>query len=67
MKTYLDERNAENLHQTTVLAEDYSLTHKDTFPSGVKDSSAGLKSVHSDGAFSPGCRAAKANMTVTSQ
>ena len=42
MKTYLDERNAENLHQTTVLAEDYSLTHKDTFPSGVKDSSAVL-------------------------
>ena len=28
MKTYLDERKVDGLSQTTVLADDYSLTHK---------------------------------------
>ena len=31
MKTYLDERRVENLSQAAVLADDYSLTHKNTF------------------------------------
>ena len=33
VKMYLDEQKADNLHQAAVLADDYSLTHKTTFPS----------------------------------
>ena len=31
LKTYLDERKVNNLNETAVLADDYSLTHKSTF------------------------------------
>jgi len=53
IKTYLDERNAESLHQAAVLAEDYSLTHKGTFSRGIQDSSAGLKNTHNEGTHNP--------------
>jgi len=33
VKMYLDEQKADSLHQAAVLADDYSLTHKTTFPS----------------------------------
>ena len=46
--TYLDERNAEGLHQAAVIAEDYSLTHKGTFFRDVQ-SIAGLKGTNSGG------------------
>ena len=49
IKTYLDECNAEGLHQAAVLAEDYSLTHKGTFSRDVQ-SIAGLKGTNSGGA-----------------
>jgi len=45
IKTYLDERNPESLHQAAVLAEDYSWTHKGAFSRDVQNS-AGLKSTH---------------------
>ena len=31
IKTHLDERRAEDLHQAAVWTEDYALTHKDSF------------------------------------
>ena len=49
IKTYLDERNAEGLHQAAILAEDYSLTHKGTFSRDVQ-SIAGSKGTNSGGA-----------------
>ena len=49
IKTYLDERNAESLHQAAVLAEDYSLTHKGTF-SKDSQSGAGSKGNHNGAA-----------------
>ena len=48
-KTYLDERNAESLHQAAVLAEDYSLTLKGTC-SKDSQSGAGSKGNHNGGA-----------------
>ena len=33
VKMYLDEQKTDSLHQAAVLADDYSLTHKMTFPS----------------------------------
>ena len=52
MKIYLDERKADSLQQAAVLAEDYSLTHKDTFSRDVQ-SSDGLKNTNNGGAFDP--------------
>ena len=49
IKTYLDERNAESLHQAAVLAEDYALTHKGTFSRDVQ-SMAGSKGTNNGGA-----------------
>ena len=31
IKTHLDERRAEDLHQAAILADDYALTHKASF------------------------------------
>jgi len=31
LKVYLDEQKADSLHQAAVLADDYSLTHKNSF------------------------------------
>ena len=47
MKTYLDKRKVENLHQAAVMVDDYSLTHKSTFVKEDKDSVA-LKGSHSN-------------------
>ena len=49
IKTYLDERNAESLHQAAVLAEDYALTHKGSFARDVQ-SMAGSKGTNISGA-----------------
>jgi len=43
---YLDEQKADSLHQAAVLADDYSLTHKTTFPS--KPEQPGARSSVSD-------------------
>jgi len=42
VKTYLDERKVESLHQAAVLVDDYSLTHKSTCVKEEKDP-VGLK------------------------
>jgi len=47
VKTYLDERKVESLHQTAVLVNDYSLTHKSTFVKEEKDP-VGLKGSRSN-------------------
>ena len=41
IKTYLDERKADNLAQAAVLADDYSLAHKSTFSKSGTESSEG--------------------------
>ena len=41
IKTYLDERKADNLAQAAALADDYSLTHKSTFSKSDTESSGG--------------------------
>ena len=38
VKTYLDERKVENLHQAAIMVDDYSLTHKSTFVKEDKNS-----------------------------
>ena len=43
---YLDEQKADSLHQAAVLADNYSLTHKTTFPS--KSDQAGARFSVSD-------------------
>jgi len=47
VKTYLDERKVESLHQAAVLMDDYSLTHKSTFVKEEKDP-VGLKGSRSN-------------------
>ena len=44
VKMYIDEQKADSLHQAAVLADDYSLTHKMTFPS-KSDQAGGRSSV----------------------
>ena len=41
---YLDEQKVNSLHQAGILADDYSLTHKTTFPSKLEQS--GIASDH---------------------
>jgi len=48
LKTYLDERKVENLHQAAVMVDDYSLTHKNTFVKEDKNL-ATPKGSHSNG------------------
>ena len=58
VKMYLDEQKADSLHQAAVLADDYSLTHKMTFPSksdqpGVRSSVSDRKNSEADGHSPP--------------
>ena len=41
MKTYLDERKVDGLSQAAVLADDYSLTHKNSFAKPELESAGG--------------------------
>ena len=41
VKMYIDEQKADGLHQAAVLADDYSLTHKTTFPTKSEQSGPG--------------------------
>ena len=50
IKTYTDEQRATTLHQVAILADNYSLTHKNAFPStggsGSRDDNSGTLPIH---------------------
>ena len=43
IKTYIDEQKASTLHQAAVLADDYSLTHRNAFAPADSSGSAGSR------------------------
>jgi len=43
IKTYIDEQKASTLHQAVVLADDYSLTHRNAFAPADSSGSAGSR------------------------
>ena len=72
LKTYLDEKNVETLHEMAVLADDYALTHKRSFKprqggySRPGGGSGGFGGNNSGGSGSSGSSSAQASKSSTS-